>query len=302
MLLLTGTILRSTIERMDENQLPTLPSDNAEVGSFRSEIVKATPSTGRRVFEKFALAALGSIPWVGGFLSAAASLKTDESGIRQNNLQNQWLEEHSIKMQRLGATLEEIIHRFENLGEQINERIQSEEYLDIVRKAFRTWDNADTDEKRKYVANLLANASGTRLCSDDVVRLFIDWLAIYHEAHFAVIRTIYQNPGFTRFEIWSEIHGELVREDSAEADLFRFLIRDLSTGGVIRQARDTTLDGQFIRRRPQRTRRPASTVMESSFEDTKEYVLTELGKQFVHYTMNEVVPRIAEQNQASSNP
>lgn len=32
--------------------------------------------------------------------------------------------------------------------------------------------------------------------------------------------------------------------------------------------------------------------MESSFEDTKPYVLTALGQQFVHYTMNEVVPRI----------
>ena len=31
----------------------------------------------------------------------------------------------------------------------------------------------------------------------------------------------------------------------------------------------------------------------SGFEDTKQYVLTELGSQFVHYTMNEIVPRIA---------
>lgn len=35
--------------------------------------------------------------------------------------------------------------------------------------------------------------------------------------------------------------------------------------------------------------------MESAFEDTKPYVLTELGKQFVHYTMNEVVTRIGEE-------
>jgi hypothetical protein len=32
--------------------------------------------------------------------------------------------------------------------------------------------------------------------------------------------------------------------------------------------------------------------MESAFEETKPYVLTELGRQFVHYTMNEVVKRI----------
>ena len=34
--------------------------------------------------------------------------------------------------------------------------------------------------------------------------------------------------------------------------------------------------------------------MESAFEDTRPYVLTELGKQFVHYTMNEIVPRLAK--------
>jgi hypothetical protein len=34
--------------------------------------------------------------------------------------------------------------------------------------------------------------------------------------------------------------------------------------------------------------------MESTFEDTKPYVLTELGKEFVHYTMNEVVTRIGD--------
>jgi hypothetical protein len=34
--------------------------------------------------------------------------------------------------------------------------------------------------------------------------------------------------------------------------------------------------------------------MESAFEDSKPYVLTELGKQFVHYTMNEVVTRIED--------
>jgi hypothetical protein len=32
--------------------------------------------------------------------------------------------------------------------------------------------------------------------------------------------------------------------------------------------------------------------MESAFKDTKAYVLTELGKQFVHYVMEGVVPQI----------
>ena len=83
------------------------------------------------------------------------------------------------------------------------------------------------------------------------------------------------------------------REDSAEADLFKLLIRDLSTGGVIRQERDVNQLGQFVRKRPRRSRPgTGSTTMESAFEDTKQYLLTELGRKFVHYTMNEVVTRI----------
>ena len=263
---------------------------------IRGELAKVSPSKRRRIFEKFALAALGSIPWVGGFISAAISLKTEEGGIQQDNLQTQWLEEHTRKMQRLVTSLDEIGERFESLGEKIDERIQSKEYLELVSKAFRTWDRADTDEKRRYVGNLVANAAGTPLCSDDVIRLFIDWLASYHEAHFAVIREIYQNPGCTRYDIWISIHGQLVRDDSAEADLFRLLIRDLSTGGVIRQARDTTDEGQFLKKRPGSRGQRSTSTMESTFEDTKQYVLTELGKQFVHYTMSEVVKRVEADN------
>jgi hypothetical protein len=93
--------------------------------------------------------------------------------------------------------------------------------------------------------------------------------------------------------MWREVHGREVAENSAEADLFKLLVRDLSTGGVIRQHRDTTADGQFVRKTPTKTPKGyGSRVMKSAFDDTEEYELTEFGRQFVHYTMNEVVPRI----------
>lgn len=269
-------------------------SNDRAITPIKQELDKLDPNLKRRAMEKFALAALGSIPWVGGFISAAVNLKTEEGSLKINALQTKWLEEHEQKMQRLTETLNEIGNRFDSLGPTIDERIQSEAYLDVVRKAFRTWDEADTDEKRGYVSNLISNASGTSLCSDDVLRLFIDWLHTYHESHFAVIRVIFQSPGSTRYDIWSEIYGQPPREDSAEADLYRLLIRDLSTGGVIRQARETTYDGRFLKKRPasNRSTTSASSTMESAFEDTKPYVLTELGKQFVHYTMSEVVSRV----------
>jgi len=263
------------------------------VAEIRGELKKLNPDLKKRALEKFALAALGSIPWVGGFISAAVNLKTEEGSLKTDSLQTKWLEEHEHKMQRLNGTLTEIGERFDTVGPAIEERITSDEYLDVVRKAFRAWDDADTDEKRKFIANLISNAAGTTLCSDDVVRQFIDWLELYHESHFAVIRVIFKNPGATRYHIWSEIYGDSPREDSAEADLYRLLIRDLSTGGVIRQDRETTYDGRFLKKRPAgRSSGSSSNTMESAFEDTKPYVLTELGKQFVHYTMNEVVSRL----------
>ena len=272
---------------------PASFSTDSNIARIQSELTTGHSSRARRAVEKFLLAALGSIPWIGGFLSAAASLKGEEEALHKDNLRTRWLEEHQTKINRLGDTLSEVEHRFEKLGPGIEERIQSEEYLNLVRQAFRAWDEAETDEKRRYATNLVTNAAGTRLCGDDVIRLFIDWLELYHEAHFAVIRQVYRNPGVTRAEIWTGIYGPaLPREDSAEADLFKLIIRDLSTGGVLRQERDTNVLGQFVRKRPAERRGGTPSTMESAFENSKPYVLTELGRQFVHYTMNEVVTRV----------
>lgn len=281
----------------DKESSPVPVGTGGSIEEIRGELEKLNPNLKKRALEKFALAALGSIPWVGGFISAAVNLKTEEGSLKMDSLQTKWLEEHELKMQRLKETLTEIGQRFDAIGPTIEDRIKSEEYLDVVRKAFRAWDDADTDEKRKYVANLVSNSAGTKLCSDDVVRQFIDWLELYHESHFAVIRAIFQTPGATRYHIWLEIHGEAPREDSAEADLYRLLIRDLSTGGVIRQDRETTYDGRFLKKRAaSRHSSTSSNTMESAFEDSKPYVLTELGKQFVHYTMNELVSRLGGAN------
>jgi hypothetical protein len=68
-------------------------------------------------------------------------------------------------------------------------------------------------------------------------------------------------------------------------------------GGVMRLPRQTTPSGEFLRKRQQRARRtPAPTTIKSSFDDVEPWVLTELGKEFVHYTMNEGIGRIEGDN------
>jgi hypothetical protein len=188
------------------------PKDETAIVRIRAELEKGNLPRWRRVLQKFVAAALGSVPWVGGFLSAASTMSAEESAAKKDDLRTQWLEEHHRKLDRLRSALNDISIRFEKLGTEIEGRLESEEYLALVRQAFRAWDRAETDDKRRYIANVITNAAGTKLCPDDVVRLFIGWLDIYHESHFMVIREIYRHPGVTRYDIWDQIFGDpLVR-------------------------------------------------------------------------------------------
>ncbi|MFN8092190.1 MAG: hypothetical protein U0599_08230 [Vicinamibacteria bacterium] len=274
------------------------PSDGpgqAEDAVVRA-LQRASAGGRRRQTDRFVLAALSSIPWVGGVLSAAAALDAEREQTRVNDLHREWLEEHKRKLAELARDLADVVARVEEIGEGAAERLQSEAYLGVVTKAFRVWDAADTREKRKYLRRLLSNAAGTKLCSDDVVRLFVEWIDHYHEIHFAVIRLVYRNPGITRAGIWREFHGGRVREDSAEADLFRLVVRDLSTGDVIRQHRDKDWNGAFLKKPRQYTPKgQGASTLKSAFDDIEPYELTELGRQFVHYVMNDLVPRVGAQ-------
>ena len=97
-----------------------------------------------------------------------------------------------------------------------------------------------------------------------------------------MIREIQKNEGPTRYDIWVAVYGELLpRDDSPEADLYKMLIRDLSTGGVIRQQRESDYNGRFVKRARAPRGGATSNTLGSAFEDTKQYVLTGLGSQFV---------------------
>jgi hypothetical protein len=245
-----------------------------------------------RKYARFVVAALSSIPWIGGVIGASASLSAERDQDEINELHRMWLAEHQEKARELVSAFVDIFSRLESFGDEIQERIESPEYLNLVKKCFRSWDEADTQDKKQMLKKLITNASAIKLCPDDLVRLFIAWIDQYHEAHFLVIKEVYRHPGSTRAQIWDKIHGVRPREDSAEADLFKYLIRDLSTGGVIRQERETDGLGNFYKRERAPSRENSSRVMESAFESTKPYVLTALGKQFVHYVMEDVVPQI----------
>jgi len=259
-------------------------ADNQEMGTLLN-------GSNYQKYGRFVFAALGSIPWIGGLLGAAAALQAENEQGHINKLTHRWLEEHQQKIKLLEATLTNMARKFDLIGVGVEERLQDESYLSLVRHGFRVWDEASTDSKKEYIRRTLTNAATTKICSDDVIRIFLDWIKKFDEAHFRVVRVIFHNRGATRGFIWDEIGGADVQEDSSEADLFKLIIFDLSTGHVLRQIRDKNEAGQFLKKR--RTGRVfRQQTLESAFEDTKPYELTALGGQFVTYVLNETVPRI----------
>ncbi len=256
-------------------------------------LVQRLSQGNNRKYVRFLVAALGSIPWIGGFIAASASLAAEREQQGINDLQQVWLQEHKGKIAELRDALSDIFHRLDNFGDQIQQRIESPEYLALVRKTFRSWDEADTQEKKQMLKRLIMNAGAIQLCDDDLIRLFLHWVELYHETHFVVVRAIYRSHRITRAQLWNVIRGKpRPREDSYEADLFKYLIRDLSTGGVIRQERQTDGYGNFVKKESPAHRQPAGNVMKSAFDDTEFYVLTDLGAKFVHYVMEDVAPQL----------
>jgi hypothetical protein len=236
----------------------------------------------------------GAIPFAGGFISAAANVWGEAEQERAMETLRAWVKMLEDELREKQRTILEILARVDMHDEQIAQRVRSAEYQSLLKKAFRNWAGTESRKKQEYIRNILSNAASTRVVSDDVISLFIEWLQDYSEFHFEVIGEIYRNPGSTRGEIWQNLGKEAVREDSADADLFKLLIHDLSSGRIIRQHRDTDNAGHFLAKQRQRpSQRGALRTMKSAFDDSERYELTALGQQFVHYAMTELTIKIS---------
>jgi hypothetical protein len=242
-------------------------------------------------WSRFILAALGGIPVIGALLGAGASLWGETEQNETNRLLYEYVEALRHQIDRLGKTIVEITERLDPQYERYKERIESPAFLAMAGRGFRVISESDSEDKRAYVRKLLCNAATTSITSDDVVRLFLDWIEQYNDLHFRVIRALYKNEGLTRQGVWDEIHGVKVAENSAEADLFKLLMDDLSQGHVLRFKRDVDADGNFYKARPARTH-TRSDRLKTAFDDEKPLELTELGKQFVRYTMEDMMPQL----------
>lgn len=272
----------------------SLDNERPDKDQVRKELEDALSRGNGPKLARFALAILsGAIPYVGGVIGGASGAWSENENERFQRILKTWLKLQEDEIREIGKTLVEVMMRVDQQDEKIQERLESPGYLKILKKCFRDWSAAESEEKRVLIRNLLVNAASPGITPDDVIRLFVDWIDRYSELHFKVVRAIYNNDGITRAEIWNQIHGENVAENSAEADLFKIIIHDLSVGHIIRQHREVDYNGNFVRSRPRRTPKGSgSRTYTSAFDGEKQYELTELGQQFVHYTMQDVVTKI----------
>ncbi|MBL7105842.1 MAG: hypothetical protein ISS18_16075 [Bacteroidales bacterium] len=258
---------------------------------------------GKKIAKGALQVAGGAIPFAGGLLSAVAGAWSEKEQEEVNKFFEYWIKMIQDEIKEKEVTMIEILARLDMHDKKIKERVKSKEYQSLVKKTFREWSGAESDEKRKLIRNILANAAATDLSSDDVIKLFIDWINDYSDLHFQVIGAIYNSNGITRGAIWTKIGKSNVREDSADADLYKLLFRDLSTGGIVRQHRETDYFGNFIPKTPAQRRPKGSGTkpMTSAFDTTESYELTELGKQFVHYAMTDLPLKIEYKNPLNEN-
>lgn len=229
----------------------------------------------------------------GGALNGLMAEHSQQDQDKINRLINSWLQLQADEMKEIAETLFEVMSRLDLQDEQVMKRLESEEYLKLLKKCFRDWSAAESEEKRKLIANLLTAAAGAHISTDDMVRLFVTWIDKYSEGHFMIIRAVYNHSGITRHGIWSSISAddELPREDSLKADHFKLLIQDLTMGHLIRLHREVDYYGNFVKQ-PPRKKGASNSGYTSAFDDEKQFELTELGEQFVHYTMSEHVQKL----------
>ena len=246
-----------------------------------------------------AMAALSALPWVGTLFSVAGTVVAGKTQDQINQAMFLWVQEHEGKFKEVAATLEEIFTRFDSFGEYIDARIKSEEYKSLVRKTFSEWDHAETVQKREMLRKLISNAGGTAMVSDDKVRMFLHWIDKYDELHFKVMATIHnatnqgQSGGISRHDIWLSIYGgEIPRDDSSEANLYRLLISDLGTGEVISQFKESDNMGRIKIKERGSSSTPG--YLKSPFDAADPYVLTPLGDEFVRYTMEDLALQLQE--------
>src|ERR1700690_1083760 len=106
---------------------------------------------GGRAIRAVLNAAGGAIPFVGGVLSAASGAWSEKEQEKINSFFEHWLKMLQEEMAEKAQTILEIMARLDMNDEKTAERVASPEYQALIRKAFRDWAGAESENKRTLI-------------------------------------------------------------------------------------------------------------------------------------------------------
>jgi hypothetical protein len=87
----------------------------------------------------------GAIPIVGGIFSGAAGAWSEEAQDHFNKVAASWMQLQRDEIKEIGITIAEILSRLDLNDENIRKRIESPEYLSLLKKAFRDWSATESE-------------------------------------------------------------------------------------------------------------------------------------------------------------
>src|SRR3990167_2543291 len=104
--------------------------------NIQNELEKSL-SAGPNGVIRFVLQCLGGIPTAGGIFGASAGAWSEYEQSRFNKMFNAWLKLQQDEIREIAKTLMEVMSRLDAASSEIQERLESPEYLGIIKKCFR---------------------------------------------------------------------------------------------------------------------------------------------------------------------
>ncbi len=112
-----------------------------EKEQLRKDMNKALEGGAGPAVVQFALACIGGVAGAAGGAWSGAEQK------KYNKIFASWLKLQEEEIKEIGITLSEVMIRLDVNDSKVEERVQSPEYLSLVKKCFRDWSAAESEEK-----------------------------------------------------------------------------------------------------------------------------------------------------------
>ncbi len=100
----------------------------------------------------------GAVPVVGGLLSAIAGAWSEREQAKVNKFFVQWVRMLEEEIREKEATVIEIMARLDLQNEKIAERVESREFQSLVKKTFRDWSGAESEDKWVFWPNVTGHS------------------------------------------------------------------------------------------------------------------------------------------------